>query len=404
MSTFQYTARLKDNRLQEGVVSAGSRTEAIKILRDKGLSPLLIREDSRHLITVPSFLQLQAKVKARDMVIFTRELATMINAGVPIAKALSTLHAQCESPTLKKALVEVAKTVESGSPLSDALEKYPKIFSEVYVNMVRAGEAGGILDKILDRLAIQVEKDAAIKSKVKGAMIYPAVIMTMTFGAFIFLMTGIVPKLKGIFDESGAQLPLYTKIMLSISDILQKHGLLLLLLLVIAIVLFTRFIRTPKGKMLFDRTLLNAPIIGKIILKVNIAQFARTFSSLTSAGVSVLEGLKVTSKSLNNSVIRRGIDEATKKVRNGQSISEALEQTHVFPAILTQMSAVGEETGQVDTVLAKVADFYEDEVDRVISSLTSVLEPLIIVVLGGMVGLIAASIFGPISQLTNVVK
>lgn len=404
MANFHYTARLKDNRLQEGAVSAATRTEAIKTLRDKGLSPLLIREESKHLITLPAFLQLQAKVKARDMVIFTRELATMINAGVPIAKALSTLRAQTESPTLKKALIEVATTVESGSPLSDALEKYPKIFSDVYVNMVRAGESGGILDKILDRLAIQVEKDAAIRSKVKGAMIYPAVIMTMTFGAFIFLMTGIVPKLKGIFDESGAQLPVYTKIMLSISSIMQKHGLLLLLLLVGAIVLFTRFARQPKGKMIVDGLLLRAPIFGKIILKVNVAQFARTFSSLTSAGVSVLDGLKVTAKSLNNSVIRKGIDDAAKKVRNGQPISEALEGENIFPAMITQMTAVGEETGQVDTVLAKVADFYEDEVDRVISSLTSVMEPLIIIVLGGMVGLIAASVFGPISQLTNVVK
>lgn len=404
MANFHYTARLKDNRLQEGAVSAGTRTEAIKTLRDKGLSPLLIREEKKSLVTLPSFLQLQAKVKARDMVIFTRELATMINAGVPIAKALSTLHTQSESPTLKKALVEVASTVESGSPLSDALEKYPKIFSEVYVNMVRAGESGGILDKILDRLAVQVEKDAAIKSKVKGALIYPSVIMTMTFGAFIFLMTGIVPKLKGIFDESGAQLPIYTKIMLNISTIMQKHGLLLLLLLIIGVVLFLRFTQQPKGKMIVDSLLLKSPIFGKIILKVNVAQFARTFSSLTGAGVSVLEGLKVTAKSLNNSVIRKGIDEAAKKVRNGMPISEALEVENIFPAMITQMTAVGEETGQVDAVLAKVADFYEDEVDRVISSLTSVMEPLIIILLGGMVGLIAASVFGPISQLTNVVE
>ncbi len=404
MANFKYTARLKDNRLQEGIVSAATRSEAIKTLQERNITPILVREDKRHKIALPSFLQLQSKVKARDMVIFTRELATMINAGVPIAKALSTLRMQTESATLKKALVDVASTVESGSPLSDSLEKFPRVFSDVYVNMVRAGEAGGILDKILDRLAIQVEKDAAIRSKVKGAMIYPSVILIMTFGAFIFLMTGIVPKLKSIFDESGAQLPLYTKIMLNISSVMQKHGLLLLLLLVVVIVAFTRFVRQPKGKMLLDTALLRAPIFGKIILKVNIAQFSRTFSSLTSAGVSVLEGLKVTAKSLNNSVIREGINTAAKKVRNGQPISEALEEINIFPAILTQMTAVGEETGQVDSVLGKVADFYEEEVDRVISSLTSIMEPLIILVLGGMVGLIAASIFGPISQLTNVVQ
>lgn len=405
MAIFSYIARTSTNSTQTGVVTAKDRGAALESLRIKGLVPVLVKQAGRKRQLNFGKLKLgKKKVKSRDMVIFTRELSTMINAGVPILRSLRTLLDQTDSAVFKRTLESVTAKVEGGSPISDALGEYPKVFSLVYVNMVRAGEAGGILDQILERLAVQVEKDAEIKSKLKGAMIYPGIITFITFGAFIFLMTGIVPKLKEIFDQYNATLPLQTRIMLRISEVMQKFWPILLILSIVLIVVFVRAIRRPKGKYWFDKLTLKMPLFGKIILKVNIARFARTFSSLTTAGVAVLDGLNVTSKSLNNVIIQASLIEASKKVKNGLPISSALEEGGIFPPILTQMAAIGEETGQIDVVLAKVANFYESEVDRVIANLTSIIEPLLIVVLGGMVGLIVGSVFGPISSLTEVVQ
>lgn len=404
MAVFTYTARTKDNSIQNGSVNAKDRATALTTLKDRGLIPILVKKPGAtgeiH-IKIPG---LGSKVKARDIVIFTRELSTMINAGVPIVKCLHTLRDQTESAQLHKTLDVVTAKVEGGAPLSDALEEHPKVFSLVYVNMVRAGETGGILDKILDRLAIQVEKDADMKGKLRGALIYPSVILVMTVGAFVFLMTGIIPKLKDIFDQFGAELPLNTRIMLGMSNIMQKYGIFIGIAAAGLVFLFIRIIHQPKGKLRWDKLLLKMPIFGKITLKINVARFSRTFSSLAAAGVPVLDGLNVTSQSLTNSIISRGIREAAQKVKNGQPISTSIEETKVFPPIVNQMLEVGEETGQVDKVLNKIADFYEQEVDRVMANLTSLMEPVIIIVLGAVVGLIIASIFGPISQLTNVVK
>lgn len=405
MASFEYTARTKEGSVQHGTMSASDRATVLSTLRQRNLIPVIIKQAATKKgvikISIPF---IGGKVKAKDVVVLTRQLSTMINAGVPIVRALHTLSDQTESSKLKVILTKVIAEVEGGAPLSDSLEKYPKVFSPVYVNMVRAGETGGILDQILERLANQVEKDADIKSKLRGAMIYPSILMCITFGAFIFLMTGIIPKLKEIFDEYDAQLPIHTRVMLSISEAMQKYGVLLAIIAIVLVILLVRFIKTPKGKKAFDRLILKMPIVGPVVLKVNVARFSRTFSSLTGAGVSVLDGLNVTAQALNNSILREAIEKAAEKVKNGAPISASLEETKIFPPIVPQMTAVGEETGQVDKVLGKVADFYEKEVDRVIANMTSIIEPLMIIVLGGLVGLIVASVFGPISELTNVVK
>ncbi len=400
MPTFEYTAKKKDGTSQKGTITANSQASALEALQERGVQPLLVKKASKSWnfdIPLPN----QGKVKKQELVVFTRQFATMVNAGVPIARTLSTLRDQAESDAFKKVLSDIVDDVEGGVQLSAAMEKHPKAFSRVYVNMIRAGEEGGILDQIADRLANQVEKDSEMKGKVKSAMIYPAVILLITLGAFVFIMVSIIPKLAEIFDQVEGELPIQTKIMLGISNFMTNQGLLLLIIIIVTVIAFIRFVRTTKGKYIFDTALLKAPIFGNIVLKVNVARFARTFSSLSTAGVSVLDSLHVTSGALSNSVIRNGLDRSAEQIKNGGAIAKSLEKQEIFPPLIIQMSSVGEETGQIDVVLDKVAEFYEKEVDRVMSGLTSIIEPLLILVLGGMVGMIVASVFGPISQITQ---
>lgn len=334
----------------------------------------------------------------------TRQLSTMVGAGVPIVKSLRTLQEQTESVPLQQILNKVIAKVEDGAPLSVAFGEHPKAFSVVYTNMIKAGETGGILDQILDRLAFQVEKDHDIKGKVKGALIYPGVISAVTFGAFILLMTGIVPKLESIFTEFESKLPLHTRMLLGISKAMQRYSWLFIIGSIGFIILFVRLIKTKVGRRRWHKFLLKMPIFGPIVLKVNVARFARTFSSLATAGVPVLDSLKVTAAALKNVIIKTGLEQTIVKVREGQSISDSLEEAQIFPPIVARMVAVGEETGKVDVVLTKIAEFYEKEVDRVVANLTSIIEPLLILVLGGLVGLIVASVYGPISNLSNIIK
>lgn len=401
MASFKYTAKKNDGTTQKGTIDASSRSAALTALKERGTQPLVIKEAKKSWKDLNIKLPSRGKVKTQDLVIFTRQFATMTNAGVPMIRTLSTLRDQTDSDSFREILTDVVDKVEGGTQLSEAMSQHPKAFSKVYVNMIRAGEEGGILDQISDRLANQVEKDSEMKGKVKSAMIYPAVITLITLGAFVFIMTAIIPKLAAIFEQFEGELPIQTKIMLGLSNFMVNNGILLAILVIISVIVFIRFIHTTKGKYLFDTVLLKLPIFGTIVMKVNIARFARTFSSLSSAGVSVLDSLSVTSGALSNSVIKDRIMDSTQRIRNGESISGALSVHDVFPPLMTQMASVGEETGQIDVVLDKVAEFYEKEVDRVISGLTSIIEPLLILLLGSIVGVIVASVFGPITSITE---
>ncbi|MBI4033636.1 type II secretion system F family protein [Candidatus Saccharibacteria bacterium] len=344
------------------------------------------------------------KAKLKDLVVFSRELSTMISAGVPLPRSLETLADQAENKYFKEVISAINHDVESGIALGDAMAKHPKAFSEVYINMVRAGEAGGILDDIMKRLATQVEKDATIRHKIKGAMAYPAVILSITIMAFFGIMLFIMPKIASIITDLGgadAQLPVYTRAMLSASNFIKGNIIFILVGSAIALYLFRRYIRTDKGKYWWHSVLLRAPIIGKVITKVVVARFARTFSSLMGAGVSVLDSLEVTGKAVGNRVIQKELETVARNVRNGQSLGKQLLATQHFPPIVGQMMQVGEETGKIDEILVKVADFYEEEVDTVIDSLASIIEPVMIIVLGSLVGLIAASVMGPIAGLSK---
>lgn len=403
MAEFTYLAKDNKGSIQKGTVDSSSREMVVQTLIKRGLTPQSIKLVKKTGMNMNIKLPGGNKVKSKSLVVFTRQFSTMISAGVPMLRALNTLQEQTDSKVLKEALRKIVSDVEGGTSLSEAFEKHPKVFSSVYVNMVRAGETGGILDQIMSRLANQVEKDAEIKGKFKSAMIYPIVVSLVAVGAVGFLMVGVVPKLAGILETAGGELPIQTKIILGISNVLTNQWYIILAVVVISVFAFRRFTSTPSGKYTFHKFLLRVPIFGNIILKVNVARFARTFSSLLSAGVTVIDALDVTSKALTNTVVQKGLNDSIKSIKDGLNIADALEKSNVLPAIIIQMTAVGEETGKLGEVLDKVAEFYEEEVNQITNSIASIIEPVLIVGLGAIVGLIVLSVLGPILSIQGAV-
>lgn len=400
---FTYQATNQAGKIVNGTLEATSRSGALAHLRKEGLKPISVKEatGARRGFELPF---LKPKIKSKDLVVFTRQLSTMVSAGVPLLRALTTLQAQSESKRLREVLESVNKDVQGGLNLGDSFAKFPDVFDDIFVNMVRAGEAGGILDEILKRLAVQQEKNESIRKKVKGAMTYPIVLITITVIAFLGLMLFVVPQIGQILKDLGgedAQLPIITQIMLGISDFMKNFWYILIGGAVLGMFLFRRWVRTPSGKAIFHRFILDIPAVGQVVRKLAVARFARTFASLMGAGVSVMEALHVTAKALGNNAYEQEVLHAADQVKNGKQLSESLSESKLFPGIVPQMLAVGEETGQTDTVLIKVADFYEEEVDTLVGSLSSILEPIMIVVMGSMVGLIAASVMGPIASLSQ---
>jgi type IV pilus assembly protein PilC len=422
---YTYKARTHDGKTISGIYDAPNKQALVEALNKQGAKPLLIHEAGENAGNKAGGKKgfFKPKVKSRDLVVFTRQLSTMVSAGVPLPRALATLGEQSENKYFKTVIAEIAKDIESGMALGEAFVKHPDIFSDVYVSMVKAGEAGGILDDILKRLAVQTEKDALIRKKIKGAMTYPTVILTITILAFFGLMVFVIPKIGKILTDLGgpnAKLPVYTRVLLGTTNfslsnsIMKTIGLggipvlgkipnlaFIMIALGAAVFYLLKYIRTPKGKYKFHALMLRTPILKTIITKVAISRFARTFASLASAGVGVLDALEVTGGAIGNKVIQEELQAAAKEVRNGKPLSESLAKSKHFPPIVFQMLAVGEETGQIDTILVKVADFYDEEVDTVIDSLSSIIEPLMIIVLGSIVGLIAASVMGPIASLSQ---
>ncbi|MFZ2494195.1 MAG: type II secretion system F family protein [Candidatus Saccharimonadales bacterium] len=404
MPIFNFTAASKEGAVISGHVEALSREAATEAIVKQGHRPISITagSESKDLM---SFLK--PKVKTTDLVIFTRQLSTMISAGVPLLRALTTLSEQAENKTFKEILQSITKDVQAGTSLGDAFSKHPKAFSDVFVNMVRAGEAGGILDDILKRLAIQQEKNDSMKKKIKSAMTYPMILVVITIGAFFGLMFFVIPQIgKILYDLGGpdAQLPMITQIMLGLSKWMLSYWYLVIGITAGLIFGGKTFLATPKGKRLFHYTVIKVPKIGDLIKKVATARFARTFSALIGAGVSVLETLRVTGNAVGNEAFKDELERGANAVTSGQQLSEALAKGGMFPGIVPQMLAVGEETGKTADILIKVADFYEEEVDNTIASLSSIIEPVMIVFMGGMVGLVAVSVMGPIASLSQNIK
>lgn len=408
MPKFVYIATNTQGKAISSSLEAADRATVVAMLTKDGLRPVSVKEEK----TTSSKLSLGAffgsnKVKSDDLVMFTRQLSAMVGAGVPLLRALNSLQTHTESQALKKVLATLIADVQAGAPLGDSLAKYPNTFSDVYVNMVRAGEAAGILDEILKRLAMQQEKNASIRKKVKSAMTYPMVLVVITIIAFFGLMLFVIPQIGKILTDLGgadAKLPPLTLAMLAISNFMTSYWFIVFPAIGGGVFLLLRYLKTPKGKSQLHHFVLKVPGIKSIVTKVAVARFARTFSALMGAGVAVLEALTVTSRAVGNVVYEKALLDAAEKVKNGATLSSVIEKNSLFPAIVPQMLAVGEETGQTDVVLVKVADFYEEEVDVAIDGLSSIIEPVMIVVMGSMVGLIAASVMGPIAGLAQNIK
>ncbi len=407
MTKFAYIATDANNKPINGIVEQMDRASVIASLKKQGLRPISIREAKAFSGFSLDKLTSSNKVKSDHLVMMTRQLSAMVSAGVPLVRALTSLAEHSESPALKKILADAIKDVEGGISLGDAFAKHPTAFNDVYVNMVRAGETAGILDEILKRLALQQEKNATIRKKVRSAMAYPSVLIVITVLAFFGLMLFVIPQIGKIVTDLGgpdAKLPGITLFMLGLSGLITGYWWIIFPVIIGGIYAVIRYVRTPKGKARFHRIILKIPGLKTIISKVALAHFARTFSALMGAGVPVLECLHVTARSVGNVVYEEALNDAAVQVKNGKPLSAVIEANPLFPPIVSQMLSVGEETGQTDTVLVKVADFYEEEVDVAIDGLSSIIEPVMIIIMGSMVGLIAASVMTPIAGLAQQIK
>lgn len=406
MAIFDYQAINTNGQMTRGTIEGTDRTTIIGALTKQGMRPLSVKINTG---TGKSFVRgfMKPKIKTNDIVLFTRQLSTMVSAGVPLLRALNTLQTQSSNPTMKAILGDIINDVQAGSQLADALAKHPNAFSDIYVNMVRAGEAAGIVDDILKRLATQVEKNASMKKKIKSASTYPMVLLTLTVVAFFGLMIFVIPTIGKILTDLGgpdAQLPATTQAMLDVSGFMVSYWYILVTVAIVLIVSIRKYVRTNAGKLMIHRLILKLPILKTLIMKISVARFTRTFASLVGAGVSVVEALHVTASAIGNKVYEKEVNEAADYVVNGKQLSQAIEGSKLFPGIVPQMLAVGEETGQTDVVLVKVADFYEEEVDATIDSLSSILEPVMIVIMGGAVGFIAVNVMGPIASLSQNIQ
>jgi type IV pilus assembly protein PilC len=399
-TTYQWSGKTTKGTIESGEMAAGSKEDVISQLKRKSITPTVITEK----VSKSSF-GLRGRVKDKDIVVFTRQFATMIDAGLPLVQGIEILSTQVENKALAKTLVAVKKDVEGGSSYADALKKHPRIFSELYVNMVAAGEAGGILDTILNRLSLYIEKAMKLKKKVKGAMIYPTVITTVAVLVIAVIMIFVVPTFSKMFAQLGGTLPMPTRIIIGLSHFIAGMGGIMVLATIIGlIVTIIQVRRTEKGKKFIDSIVLKLPIFGTILNKVAIAKFTRTLGTLISSGVPILDGLEITAKTAGNKVIEYHVLDVKKAVAEGKTLAEPLSRAKVFPPMVTHMIAVGETTGALDAMLSKIADFYDDEVDAAVSNLTALMEPMLMVFLGVTVGFIVVAMYLPIFKLITLIK
>ena len=399
MATFVYSARTLTGELQSGEIDLPNRDEVVGYLRRQRLIPVKVEKKAAAIN-----ISFGSGIKTRHVVIFTRQFATMINSGLPLVQSLEILAKQTESPALAKVIEQVLYDVEAGNTLADSMRKHPKAFNDLYVNMVAAGEAGGILDVILLRLATFLEKNDALVRKIKGAMIYPGVIMSVAVGAVAILLIFVIPTFQGMFESAGVELPVPTQIVIGMSDFLQAYWWGVLGGILAAGVAIQQTYRTSGGQLAIDKLLLRVPILGTLLLKAAVARFTRTLGTLVSSGVSILEGLEITARTAGNRVIHDAIMGSRASIAGGDTISEPLRKSGVFPPMVVQMINVGEQTGGLDEMLGKIADFYDEEVDTAVEALLSAMEPIMIVVLGTVVGGMIVAMYLPIFDMINAVQ
>lgn len=397
MANFAWKGRTRTGETREGVLQAGSREEALAALRRQGVLQPTVTEKGKEL-AVP---RLRGSIGRKDVAIFTRQFSVMIDAGLPLVQCLEILASQQPNKAFAAILTEVRQDVESGATLADSMRKHPKAFDDLYCNMVAAGEAGGILDTILQRLSTYIEKIVKLKAAVRSALIYPISVIVIAMIVVWVILTFVIPVFADLFAGLGATLPLPTRIVVGLSNFLRAWWWLVIGMIVGAVMMIRQYHKTEKGKRVLDGLLLKAPVIGMLMKKIAVARFCRTLATLTSSGVPILDGLDITARTAGNSVVEDAIQSVRRAVEQGRTISEPLGQTGVFPPMVVQMVAVGEQTGAMDTMLSKIADFYEDEVDEATQNLLSLLEPLIILFLGTVIGGIVIAMYMPMFSLIS---
>ncbi len=399
MAIFVYSGRTRSGQVLGGEMEAANREAVIARLRTQQIIATSVRPKPKDIV-IPGF---GGGVGDKDIVVFTRQFATMIDAGLPLVQCLEILAAQQENKVFKKALMEIRQSVEGGSTFAAALKQHPKIFTNLYANMVEAGEAGGILDTILNRLAQYMEKAMGLKKKVKSAMIYPSTIVSVAVLVVIFLLVFVIPTFKSMFEGFGATLPLPTQIVLELSRLVRTYFLIGLGAIIGAIVALRWWYGTNRGKFAIDAFLLKTPVFGVLVRKVAVAKFTRTLGTLISSGVAILDGLEITARTAGNKVVEAAVMKTRASISEGKTIAEPLKESGVFPPMVVQMIAVGEQTGALDAMLSKIADFYDDEVDTAVTNLTSLLEPMLMVFLGVVIGGVVIAMYLPIFKLVTVV-
>jgi len=401
MPIFTYRGRARGGRLITGQVEANTPLAVAAQLRERRVMATSVREKPEPLrLKIPGF---GGRVKDKDLTVFTRQIATMINAGLPLVQSLEVLASQQLNKRFKGVLIKIREDVEGGSTFAASLKQHPTVFTPLYMSMVEAGEAGGFLDTVLNRLAGYIEKSMALRRKVKGAMIYPATIITVAVAVVIFLLIFVIPTFKALFEGFGAALPLPTRIVLELSRLVKTHLLAGLGTLVGAVFGVRFYYRTEKGKKVIDSLLLRLPVIGPLIRKVSVAKFTRTLGTLLSSGVPILDGLNITARVAGNRVVEEAILKTRSSIAEGKTIADPLGASGIFPPMVVQMISVGEQTGALDSMLAKIADFYDAEVDQAVANLTTLLEPLMIVFLGVVVGGVIIAMYLPIFKLVTVI-
>ncbi len=409
MPEFYYEALERGGKQVKGTIEAANEDVIIDKLRGMGYYPLKVVQQKStagdvDIFALPGIRNVMHRVKFKHVMVFTRQLATLIDAGLPILRALYILTEQVESVIFKEKISQIAKSIEGGSSLSEAMSKHPKVFDNLYVNMVRAGEIGGVLEAVLNKIAHFLEKRQALIGKVKSAMMYPVVVMSLAIIIVVFILWKIMPKFVDIFEQLGAELPWLTQQLVNASHVLLNETWKIIVAVIIIVLCYRQINSTQKGKLFFDRTKMKIPVLGDLIKKVAIARFAGTLATLVTSGVPILQSLDIVRDTSGNEVIALAMDKVYNSVKEGDSIHEPLSECYVFPPLVVHMVAVGEETGAIDQMLNKVAEAYEQEVDNTVDALTSILEPILIVFLGVIVGTIVVALYLPLFSIPKVVK
>ncbi|MDR5695467.1 MAG: type II secretion system F family protein [Armatimonadota bacterium] len=403
MAVFRYSARDSSGRVLTGTIEADNEAMVVAKLQEMGFFITRLEEERRRFDLGVAFRRFQ-RIGLRDLTVFSRQFATMVNAGLSIVRTLTILESQTENARLREIIGVVRRDVEEGSPLSDAMAKHPDAFSSLVVNMVRAGEVGGVLDDVLQRIASFFEKDLALRQKVRAAITYPLVVFTFAVGIVLFLVFFILPQFVAFFEGLDLVLPLPTRILMATTRFMTARWYVLLAVIVLLVYGFRSYIRTPEGRMWWDRWKLNMPLFGPLVRKVSISRFSRTFATLLASAVPIIQALDVVGRAVDNKVFEKATEQVKSSIREGESISGPLQQSGIFPPMVIHMVSVGEETGNLDGMLQKVADFYDQEVETMLSQLTSILEPLLILFLGVVVGFIVLSFYLPLYQLITGIR